>query len=85
MIQRFKIEKNRFGAYIIKRHVWLLPPFYEMRTMTQNEFFGNLNHYGESVLSREDATFKTYDQARDAIQVYAQIKGISEITLKRSF
>lgn len=87
MIHRFKIERlkyDRIGRYVIKRKVWLLPPIYYMKTMTKNEFFGGLTNYGDNVLSREDAHFKSPDQAQDALNQYAQINGITEVIMKIS-
>jgi len=82
MIPKFKIEREGNMRYVIKRKAWLLPPLYEMRTMTKNEFIGDLTNYGDYVLSKEIATFKSKDQAYDALHQYAQIHGIVEVVVK---
>lgn len=84
MIPRFKIEREGNKRYVIKRKAWLLPPLYEMRLMTKNEFIGDLNSYGDYVLSKETAVFKSVDDAYDALHQYAQIHGIVEVVVKVS-
>jgi hypothetical protein len=84
MIPRFKIEREGNKRYVIKRKAWLLPPLYEMRLMTKNEFIGDLNSYGDYVLSKEEAVFKSLDDAYDALHQYAQINGIVEVVVKVS-
>lgn len=84
MIPHFKIERDPYDyrKYIIKRKVWLCPPFYDMRVMTKNEFLGDLNYYGDYVLGQETAVFKSKDDAMDALYRYAQINGIVEVIVK---
>lgn len=82
MVPHFQIVKDGIRRYIIKRRAWLLPPITEMRTMTKNEFFGDLNEYGNHVLSNEVAVFKSKNDAYDAISLYAQIHGITEIIIR---
>ena len=85
MIRRFEIKKSKndkLDRYVIKRKSWLIPPIYYMRTMTKNEFFGGLTNYGDSLLSQDNAYFRSLDQAYDALHQHAQIKGVTEVIVK---
>jgi len=85
MVHRFIIEKDKFGyagGYLIKKKSWLIPPLYQTRTMTKNEFFASLTRYGEDVLSRENAYFNSLQHAKEALHRYAQINGLTEIIVK---
>ena len=80
MIPHFKIEKSEHRYYEIKRKIRFYP-FYYMRTMTKNEFVGDLTRHGHSAL-RDFATFKTIDDAFNALQQHDTINGFTEVVVK---
>jgi hypothetical protein len=82
MIPHFRIQRVEYKKYIIKRKVWLLYPFYTMRRMTRDEFFGDITAYGEYVMSEHNAEFKSLDDAYSALHIHAMIKGYPEVILK---
>jgi len=81
MVPSFKIIKDGVKKYYIQRKVWICYPIYELRTMRRNEFFTDLTHYGEEMLSRQEATFKSLDEAYDALHQYSMINGYDRIVV----
>lgn len=82
MVPSFQIKKLEHKKYIIKRKIILLRPLYFMKTMTKNEFFGDLTCYGDHVLGQEDATFCCIEDAYDALHQHAMVEGLSEVIVK---